>query len=296
MKWSYEEAFSRHAGLITPAEQRVLRKSRVAIAGMGGVGGAHLIALARLGIASFSIADNDHFEIANFNRQYGARVSDLGQPKVEVMAAEARQINPDVHLRLFDRGIDLGNIDEFLDGANLFVDGIDFFELPLRQALFTAARRKGICAITAAPLGFSVAWLVFSPQGMRFEDYFDLRAGLNEVQRLARFFVGLAPAALHRPYLDLDAIDSRERTGPSSGLACQLCASVVATECLKLLAGRGEVAFAPAYRQFDPYLGQLRRGRLWRGNRHPLQQIKCILAARYFGELPRAGVLGGQTS
>src|SRR3954462_14568363 len=84
--FSYEEAFSRHRGLIGPAEQERLRRSRVAIAGLGGVGGIHLVTLARLGIGGFHIADPDRFELANFNRQYGANVQSLGRGKAEVMA------------------------------------------------------------------------------------------------------------------------------------------------------------------------------------------------------------------
>ena len=51
--FSYGEAFSRHLGLINPDEQARLRRSRVAIIGMGGVGGIHLVTLARLGIGGF---------------------------------------------------------------------------------------------------------------------------------------------------------------------------------------------------------------------------------------------------
>jgi tRNA A37 threonylcarbamoyladenosine dehydratase len=49
--FSYEQAFSRNIGWVTPAEQQVLRGKRVAIAGGGGVGGVHLLTLARLGVA-----------------------------------------------------------------------------------------------------------------------------------------------------------------------------------------------------------------------------------------------------
>src|SRR5215510_5748214 len=93
-QWSYEEAFKRNRGLITEAEQQKLRNSRVAIAGMGGVGGVHLITLARLGIGKFTIADPDVFEVANFNRQYGATISNLGRNKAEAMAEAALEINP----------------------------------------------------------------------------------------------------------------------------------------------------------------------------------------------------------
>src|SRR5438552_16999774 len=94
--WNYERAFSRNRGLISAAEQEKLRRSHVAIAGMGGVGGVHLITLARLGIGKFTIADPDTFEVANFNRQYGAKTHTVGRGKAEVMAAAARAINPDV--------------------------------------------------------------------------------------------------------------------------------------------------------------------------------------------------------
>jgi len=50
--FDYEEAFSRNIGWLTEAELRQLRGKRVAIAGLGGVGGAHLLALTRLGVSS----------------------------------------------------------------------------------------------------------------------------------------------------------------------------------------------------------------------------------------------------
>ena len=62
MMFNYEKAFSRNIGWLTEDEQRILRTKRIAIAGMGGVGGFHLLTLARLGIEKFNIADFDVFE------------------------------------------------------------------------------------------------------------------------------------------------------------------------------------------------------------------------------------------
>src|SRR3954470_494893 len=101
----YEQAFSRNIGWVTPAEQALLRGKTIAIAGMGGVGGVHLLTLARLGVANFHIADLDSFELANFNRQVGAMVSTLGQPKVEVLAGMARDINPEIRIAQFPAGV-----------------------------------------------------------------------------------------------------------------------------------------------------------------------------------------------
>ncbi len=52
--FDYQEAFRRNIGLIQEAEQEVLRRSCVAVAGAGAMGGAHLMALTRLGIGRFS--------------------------------------------------------------------------------------------------------------------------------------------------------------------------------------------------------------------------------------------------
>ena len=70
--FDYDEAFSRNLGWLTPQEQQRLRGARVAVAGMGGVGGVHVQGLARLGVGALNLTDFDSFELANFNRQAGA--------------------------------------------------------------------------------------------------------------------------------------------------------------------------------------------------------------------------------
>ncbi len=278
--WSYDEAFARHAGLLSDAEQRRLRDSRVAIAGLGGVGGVHLATLARLGIGSFHIADPDRFELANFNRQHGASTNTLGRAKAVVLAEQARAINPELELRVFAESVTPDNVGRFLDGVDVYIDGIDFFALDARRLLFREARRRGIWAVTAGPLGFSTAWLVFDPNGMSFDDYFDLRDGQDPVDQLAAFAVGLAPRATHLCYLDLKRVDLKSGRGPSVGLACQLCAGVAATEVAKILLRRGGLRPAPCYAQFDAYRSRLQSGYLWGGNRHPWQRLKRWWLAR----------------
>ena len=61
--FNYQEAFSRNLGWVTEAEQALLSQKCVAIAGMGGVGGGHLLSLARLGVGRFRISDFDQFEL-----------------------------------------------------------------------------------------------------------------------------------------------------------------------------------------------------------------------------------------
>src|SRR6185437_12284555 len=146
-RFRYEDAFSRNLGWVTAGEQQILRGKRAAIAGLGGVGGSHLLTLTRLGIGAFNIADFDVFELANFNRQAGAMVSTLGQPKAETLARMARDINPTLDLNIFPRGIDEANLDAFLAGVDVYVDSLDFFVLDLRRKLFQRCSELGIPAV-----------------------------------------------------------------------------------------------------------------------------------------------------
>jgi molybdopterin/thiamine biosynthesis adenylyltransferase len=278
--WSYDEAFVRNLGLIGRDEQRRLRESRVAIAGMGGVGGVHLITLARLGVGRFSIADPDTFETANFNRQYGAMLRNVGHKKAEVMAQEALEINPELDLRIFREPITAANVGEFLEGASVFLDAIDFFSFDTRRLIFREARQRGIWAITAGPVGFSAAWLLFDPNGMDFDTYFSLHDGMPPVDQFAAFTIGLAPAGTHWPYLDLSEVKGKAARGPSAGLACQLCSGIAAVEVAKVILGRKPLRPAPCYAQFDAYRCLLRRGRLRWGNRGPLQRLKRAVLRR----------------
>ncbi|MDD2872744.1 MAG: ThiF family adenylyltransferase, partial [Azoarcus sp.] len=151
--FEYDSAFSRNIGWVSSLEQSALRGKRVAIAGMGGVGGIHLLTLARLGIGAFNISDFDAFDYVNFNRQAGAVMASLGLPKVDVLAEMAHEINPEIDIRKFPEGVSTANLDDFLKGVDLYVDGLDFFAFDARRATFAACARMGIPAVTAAPLG-----------------------------------------------------------------------------------------------------------------------------------------------
>lgn len=290
LAFSYDEAFSRNIGWVTRDEQQALRGKRVAIAGLGGVGGVHLMTLARLGIGRFTVADFDRFSLANFNRQVGAMLSTLDRPKAEVLAAMVRDVNPEAEVRVIGTAVSADNVDAFLDGADLYVDSLDFFAFRARQDVFAACARRGVPAITVAPLGMSAALLNFLPGRMTFEQYFRW-AGCDETEMAVRFVVGLSPAFLHGRYLvDPSAVDLARRRGPSTMMACQLASGIAGTEALKILLGRGRVLAAPWGMQFDAYRNRVVR--TWRpgGNANPLQRLLMMVARRkYAGTLATAG-------
>lgn len=279
----FSQAFCRNLGLVTSTEQALLHRSCVAIAGLGGVGGLHLMTLTRMGVGSFHLADYDVFEPVNVNRQVGATVHTFGRPKLDVMVEHAVAVNPFLKICSFPEGLTESNLDAFLSGADVVLDGLDFFNFSMRRLLFTTARQRGLHVVTAGPMGFSAAVLVFSPhEGMDFDEYFHILEGLPEEDRLLRFAMGLAPRPTHIRYMDPNRVSFREKTGPSMASACMLCAAAAATETLKILLGRGPVRPVPHYVQIDPYTWTLRRGRLRAGNRNPLQRLKTAFVKHIF--------------
>lgn len=286
-RFSYSEAFSRNLGWLADHEQAQLRQKTVAIAGMGGVGGVHLLTMSRLGIGGFRIADFDEFSIANFNRQVGATVSTLGRSKAAVLREMALDINPELRLEVLPTAIGPENIDAFLNGVDLYIDGLDFFAFEARKLVFAECARRGIPAITVAPVGMGAALLVFMPGRMTFEEYFQWE-GHGPAEMAVRFLVGLAPASLHRGYLvDKSRVDMAAHKTPSTIMGCQLASGVAATEALKILLRRGIVRAAPWSVQFDAYRNKV--ARTWRpgGNRHPIQRIVMWMARRQLAQMQR---------
>lgn len=255
--FDYNAAFSRNIGWVTLAEQQKLRNFTVAIAGAGGVGGAHALTLARLGIGKFRLSDFDQFEVHNFNRQVGAFMSTVQQDKVTVMQRMVRDINPEADIVCFEQGINADNVDAFLQDVDIYVDSLDFFALEARQLIFQKCHDKRIPVVTAAPLGMGCAFLCFMPGNMSFEQYFRFN-GRSREDQLIQFLIGLSPAMLQRSYLvDQGRVSFKEQRGPSTPMAVQLCAGIAGTYVLKILLGRGDILCAPHGLHFDAYRNKL---------------------------------------
>ena len=92
------EQFSRTQLLLGADALGVLARSRVAVFGIGGVGGYAAEALARCGVGAIDVVDDDVVGITNLNRQIIATHSAIGRPKVDVMAERIHDINPECHV------------------------------------------------------------------------------------------------------------------------------------------------------------------------------------------------------
>jgi molybdopterin/thiamine biosynthesis adenylyltransferase len=272
--FSYEEAFQRNLGWITETEQNILRHKRVAIAGLGGVGGSYLLALTRLGIENFKISDLDSFELSNFNRQVGASLSTLGQEKIKVMEAAARDINPQLKLEVYSSGLNGKNYEAFLNNCDLFLDSLDLYALPLKMKMFNECHRRGIPIITAAPIGMSVSLLTFLPTSMSPESYFGIPAEAPIEEQIVRFLVGVSPTMTAlKNLIKEDGVSLRGRKLPSLPMGIELCTAVAASTALKILLGRGPVVEAPRSTHFDAFENTFSTTYRPLGHRNPLQWL-----------------------
>lgn len=282
---TYNESFRRNIGLVSLSEQELLRNATVGVAGLGGVGGLHMATLARMGVGGFHVADFDTFELANINRQYGATTKTIGRKKAEVMKEIVEDINPSARVKIFSDGITEANVVEFLTGLNVVIDGIDFFEIDARRLLFNTARKMGIYAITCGPIGFGATLQTFSPTGMSFDEYFAIKDNMSYAQKIVAFAVGLTPKPLHLKYMDLGKVSLKERTGPALASACALCATLAATETLKIITNKTRVKVVPSYFQFDPFRQVYKTGYLPMGGRNPIQMIKRWYLSKKFASM-----------
>ena len=118
--------FSRTQLLIGSDAVQKLNNSRVAVFGVGGVGGYAVEALARVGVGTIDLIDNDKVSLTNINRQIYATHSSIGEDKVEVAKKRCLDINPDIIINTHTLFYLPENSDDFdLSVYDYVVDAID---------------------------------------------------------------------------------------------------------------------------------------------------------------------------
>ena len=146
------DAFSRTECLLGGGALETLRRSRVAVFGIGGVGSFAVEALARVGVGHFVLVDGDLVCLTNLNRQLIALHSTIGLPKVDVMAGRVRDINPDAEVETFKTFYLPENADRFdLSRCDYIVDAVD--TVAAKAELAARARQAGVPVISCMGAG-----------------------------------------------------------------------------------------------------------------------------------------------
>ena len=144
--------FSRTEILIGEEALNALKKARVAIFGIGGVGGYTAEALVRSGIGHFDLIDNDTVSLTNINRQIIATTSTIGKYKTDVMKERMLDINPDVEVVLHPCFFLPENKDKFdFSKYDYVVDAVD--TVTAKLTIIEEAKRAGVPVISCMGAG-----------------------------------------------------------------------------------------------------------------------------------------------
>ena len=147
-----QDQYSRTQLLLGKEAMEKLHNSRVAVFGIGGVGGYTVEALARSGVGALDLIDDDKVCLTNLNRQIIATRKTVGKYKVDVMEERIHDINPDARVRVHKCFFLPENADEFpFDEYDYVVDAVD--TVTAKISLVMKAQEKNIPIISSMGAG-----------------------------------------------------------------------------------------------------------------------------------------------
>jgi len=156
------ERYVRNMRMFSAADQHKLLNAHVGIIGLGGLGGAVVEILARMGIGTLTLIDGDIYEDHNLNRQLLATEETLGASKAEIAGLRVNAINSSVTVHWHHRYLDNSNAGALLQSCDLAVDCLD--NIPARFILEKAAGQLNIPLVAAAVAGITGHVTTIFPQ------------------------------------------------------------------------------------------------------------------------------------
>jgi len=145
-KMNYKTLFQRNIGFVDETEQAKIRVQKVFIVGVGGMGGAALMNLVRMGYEHLGVADIDVFEESNINRQLFCNMDTVGVDKAEASVAQVHKLNPNVDIKNWGRNW-LEKLPEICKEYSIIINGCD--DIVASNTLYNAARKAGCTVIDA---------------------------------------------------------------------------------------------------------------------------------------------------
>lgn len=147
-----ESIYSRTERLLGTEALTKLSASKVAVFGIGGVGGYVVEALARSGVGAIDIVDKDKVSISNINRQLIATTKTVGMPKVQVMKDRIHDINPDIKVNAYQCFYLPETADQFnFNNYDYIVDAVD--TVTAKIELVMNAEKAGVPIISSMGAG-----------------------------------------------------------------------------------------------------------------------------------------------
>lgn len=201
------DRYQRQITLLGHEGQESLRRARVLVAGVGGLGTIIAAYLAAAGVGFLRLVDNDRVEISNLNRQLLFQPDDIGREKVVAATEKLNIMNPEIQVEGINKTIDDETADELVKDIDLIVDAMDNFAA--RFILNRVAFRCRLPLIHGAVRGFfgQAATLIPGKTGC-----------------LKCLFAESPPKEVF----------------PILGATCGVIGSIQATETIKVLTGKGD--------------------------------------------------------
>ncbi|MCW4054257.1 MAG: HesA/MoeB/ThiF family protein [Candidatus Bathyarchaeota archaeon] len=141
--------------------QKKLAKSKVAVVGVGGLGTVSSLYLALAGVGHLRLIDQDTVETPNLHRQILYSLDDLHYPKAEVAAKRLEKLNPLLKVEPVSDNVNTGNVEKFLAGVDIVVDGLD--NMFTRYLLNRTCVKLGVPYVFGAAIGIEGNLSVFAP-------------------------------------------------------------------------------------------------------------------------------------
>jgi adenylyltransferase/sulfurtransferase len=138
-----------------------LRRAKVAIVGLGGLGSASALYLALAGVGYLRLVDQDTVELNNLHRQVLYSLDDLRYPKVEAATQRIQQINPNVRVESIPENVREDNVEEVVKGVDCIVDGLD--NMKTRYLINRTCAKHQVPYVFGAAIGIEGNLSVFAP-------------------------------------------------------------------------------------------------------------------------------------
>jgi molybdopterin-synthase adenylyltransferase len=229
----YWEIIDRQKGILSKSEQLKLKNSQITVIGCGGIGGATLEMLARMGVGKLRIVDKDVFETSNINRQLMSSTKNIGKPKTDVTQEELLSINPNLEIEAFNEELNDTNVFKILKGSHVVVDALD--NLLTRIIVSRCAKELNIPFIHGAIHGTKGQVTIITRNTPSYEELFKLPS--------------------HGEKLNNEIISKinglNKEVPPVIGPTPNIVGCIQAFEALKIITGKGRPLMAPRILMFD---------------------------------------------
>lgn len=230
---NYWEIIDRQKDILNKKEQLKLKNSNITVIGCGGIGGAVIEMLARMGIGKLRIVDKDVFDLSNINRQLMSSMESIGKPKTEVTKEIVKAINPFVEVEALNQELNEKNVEKTIENSAVVVDALD--NLIARILISRKAAELGIPFVHGAIHGTMGQITTFTSKTPSYEETFKLLSAGKDLT----------------PEIISEVKKFNKHVPPVIGPVPNITGCLQAFEVVKIITGRKNVITAPDVLMFD---------------------------------------------